>query len=247
MKRLLLIVLPLLLIVGCGKNGLHTEYYENGQKKIERTYKNGKEDGSTTIWNEKGWKEVEWNYKDGKKDGLWTEWDEYYGIKLEETTYKDGQEISTKKYETKAAKDWYKKGYNTKEYDKKISFYLRAIELAPDYADAYINLGIAYGKLDLNTKAIESYEKAIELKPDYAYVYNNLGTAYGKLDLNTKAIESYEKAIELDPDYAIAYFNLGITYYNQGNTTWGIEQLKKAARLGHQGAQAWLKRYGHDW
>ena len=213
MKRLLLIVLPLLLIVGCGKNGLHTEYYENGQKKIERTYKNGKEDGSTTIWNEKGWKEVEWNYKDGKKDGLWTEWDEYYGIKLEETTYKDGQEISTKKYETKAAKDWYKKGYNTKEYDKKISFYLRAIELAPDYADAYINLGIAYGKLDLNTKAIESYEKAIEL----------------------------------DPDYAIAYFNLGITYYNQGNTTWGIEQLKKAARLGHQGAQAWLKRYGHDW
>ena len=33
MKRLLLIVLPLLFMVGCGKNGLHTEYYENGKKK----------------------------------------------------------------------------------------------------------------------------------------------------------------------------------------------------------------------
>ena len=34
MKRLLLIVLPFLLIVGCGKkDGLHTEYYDDEKEK----------------------------------------------------------------------------------------------------------------------------------------------------------------------------------------------------------------------
>ena len=56
MQKLLLIVLPLLLIVGCEKNGLHIEYYKNGKKKSEGIYKNGKKDGLWSYW-----------YKNGKK------------------------------------------------------------------------------------------------------------------------------------------------------------------------------------
>ena len=63
MKRLSLIILPLLLIVGCSKpineetliekDGLLTRYYENGQKSFEGTYKNGKFI-SGKYWNEDG-------------------------------------------------------------------------------------------------------------------------------------------------------------------------------------------------
>ena len=65
MKRLLLIVLPLLLIVGCSKepinyettlierDGLYTNWYENGQKRDELTYKDG-ELISEKYWNEDG-------------------------------------------------------------------------------------------------------------------------------------------------------------------------------------------------
>ena len=45
-----------------------------------------------------------------------------------------------------SATDWFTKGYNAKqngEIDKAISFYLRAIELDPDDAAAYNNLGLA--------------------------------------------------------------------------------------------------------
>ena len=63
----------------------------------------------------------------------------------------------------------------------------------------------------------------------------------------TKAIQSYEKAIELDPDDALAYWNRSIAKDTLGDTSGGLEDTKKAARLGHQGAQDWLKKSGHDW
>ena len=48
------------------KNGLHTTYHENGQKKSEGNYKDDKHDGKWTWWHENGQIEAERNYKDGK-------------------------------------------------------------------------------------------------------------------------------------------------------------------------------------
>ena len=122
MKRLLLIVLPLLLIVGCSKpinedslidrNGVKYQQdsqkpysgkvfrlWENGEKKLEGcSYKNGKKDGLWIYWYWDGQKGLEGNYKDGKEDGLWTYWyldgdDTDLAYKPEERTYKDGKKV----------------------------------------------------------------------------------------------------------------------------------------------------------
>ena len=83
MKRLLLIILPLLLIVGCSgfqfnhvsiegtskdsiKKGVYTFRYENGQKQYEGTFKYGKEDGLHTWWYRNGQKKFERTFKDGE-------------------------------------------------------------------------------------------------------------------------------------------------------------------------------------
>jgi len=114
MKRLLLIILPLLLIVGCSgfhfnhvsiegtfkdniKKGVYTFRYENGQKQYEGTFKDGKEDGLYTWWYRNGQKKFERTYKDGKEDGLWTHWYEN-GQKKSEGTYKDGELISEEQW-----------------------------------------------------------------------------------------------------------------------------------------------------
>ena len=47
-------------------NGLHTEWYENGQKKREETFKDDKEDGLHTKWYVNGQKSSKWIYKDGE-------------------------------------------------------------------------------------------------------------------------------------------------------------------------------------
>ena len=69
MKRLLLIVLPLLLIVGCEKNGFHTEYYENGKKKREGNIKEGKRDGQWFWYYNDGGMKKFGNFIDGEQIG----------------------------------------------------------------------------------------------------------------------------------------------------------------------------------
>ena len=74
------------------KNGIHIEFHENGKKKSEENFKDGKLDGLYTWWYENGQKEAEGTYKDGKKDGLWTGWYEN-GQKYSEATFKDGKVV----------------------------------------------------------------------------------------------------------------------------------------------------------
>ena len=71
------------------------------------------------------------------------------------------------------------------EYNQAISVYEKAIELNPEYYEAYNNLGTALkdqGKLD---EAIDAYNKAISINPDYAEAYYNIGftlQGQGKLE-----------------------------------------------------------------
>ena len=48
------------------KNGLHTEYFDNGQKKLEGNLNNGNWVGKLTDWYRNGKIKSETNYKDGK-------------------------------------------------------------------------------------------------------------------------------------------------------------------------------------
>ena len=48
-------------------DGLWVQWHENGQKAIEKNFKNGKLDGLLVNWHENGQKAYEANFKDGKR------------------------------------------------------------------------------------------------------------------------------------------------------------------------------------
>ena len=94
------------------------------------------------------------------------------------------------------------------DFDEAIKLYTKAIELKPDFADAYVNRGVAWLNSDETGKAIANFTEAIKLKPGYAIAYYGRGMARGKTGETEKAIADYTKAIELKPDFAIAYLDL---------------------------------------
>ena len=98
-----------------------------------------------------------------------------------------------------------------------IDNYLKAINLTPEDASAYNNLGVAYSNQNNYEEAISSYKKAIELNSEYASAYYNLGVAYSNQKNYEEAISSYKKAIEFNPEYASAYNNLGVAYRERSN------------------------------
>jgi len=71
-------------------NGLSVSWHENGQKRLEETYKDGEVDGLSVAWYESGQEELEGYFKDGKSNGLSIL---YYsnGQKEKEENYKDDQ------------------------------------------------------------------------------------------------------------------------------------------------------------
>ena len=59
--------------------------------------------------------------------------------------------------------------------DRAIADFTEAIELQPDFADAYYNRGIAYHEKREYDRAIVDYTMTIGLKPDLVEAYNNRG------------------------------------------------------------------------
>ena len=83
MKILLLIFFTLILLSYCQKHTRVVKTYDNGEKRSEGNYINGKVDGLFTFWYKNGQKSYEENYKDGIKIGKWTGWHENGNISSE--------------------------------------------------------------------------------------------------------------------------------------------------------------------
>ena len=64
-----------------------------------------------------------------------------------------------------------------REFDAAIESYKKALEIKPDYAEAYYNMGNALKDKGDPEAAIDSYKQALKIKPDYAEAYNNMGIA----------------------------------------------------------------------
>ena len=64
------------------------------------------------------------------------------------------------------AVDFYDSGcvhYRNGDYDKAIADYTKAIELNPDYAEAYYNRGLAYSRKDEDDKSDADFKKFTEI------------------------------------------------------------------------------------
>lgn len=147
---------------------------------------------------------------------------------------KDNKKLSETLMEDSKRKAEAVKCYNKgviADLPEKIEYYSRAIELNPEYANAYNNRGNVYRRLENYERAIEDYNKATELKPDYALAYNNRGIAYRHLKNYSRAIEDYNKAIEIKPDDASPYLNLAEIHIITGQYEKTLETIKKLLPL----------------
>ncbi len=89
------------------KNGLYKEWHENGQLQIEFTYKDGAKEGQYKIWHENGQLWNECTYKDGKLDGPYKKW--YTNGQLwEGCSFKDDKQDGS-------SKEWYADGRLSEE------------------------------------------------------------------------------------------------------------------------------------
>jgi tetratricopeptide (TPR) repeat protein len=117
------------------------------------------------------------------------------------------------------------------QFDDAIKSYQNAIQINPNYAEAYYNMGIAYRNLDSYKLAIDCYSKALEINPKYANANYNLGNALKSIGDLKGAIQNYKKAIKNKPDFIDAHNNLGNALMDIGEHESAIEIYFKAIRI----------------
>lgn len=102
----------------------------------------------------------------------------------------------------------------TENLETKRELYTKALEIKPDFLDAYINRGLVNNELQDYEKSILDYDKAIELDSKCALAYNNRGYTKYKQGDYEGALKDYNKAILLNPKFKMAMDNKAQLFLN---------------------------------
>ena len=132
----------------------------------------------------------------------------------------------------------------TSDFDKAraLSALDKAIELKPDFAEAYNLRGMVKFSLDADREAIDDYNKAIGLKGENAKSYHGLALAKYFLEEYKDAVSDCDKAIYLKSDSAITHKLRGDANTGLGNYEEALADYDKAIALNHDYAEAYLGR-----
>jgi tetratricopeptide (TPR) repeat protein len=118
-------------------------------------------------------------------------------------------------------------------------YFLEALRIRPDYAEAWYGLGLASGKLGQKQEAIGYYREALRFKADYTLAWYALGLTQVGLGLIQEAAESFAEAVRIDPDHLDAWYNLGVVDARLGRNEEAIACFRETVRIRPKYASAW--------
>ncbi len=105
--------------------------------------------------------------------------------------------------------------------EEAVKLMVAALEIDPEYVDAWSNLGIAYFKERDLERAEFCARKAIQLSPDFANAWANLGVALRARNASEEALVAWGRALDLQPGMR----NIAISY---GHLLYRLNRLPEA-------------------
>jgi len=112
-----------------------------------------------------------------------------------------------------------------------IDVYSSAILLDTDFAELYMNRGVALrddGQLD---ESLRDLEVAICKNPNYAAAYFNRAITLASLGRLRESVESYEHAIAIDPNQPLININKAIVHIERGEYKDSLLSMEQALKV----------------
>ncbi|XP_022778255.1 uncharacterized protein LOC111319783 [Stylophora pistillata] len=116
--------------------------------------------------------------------------------------------------------------------------YQRLLELSPDNASVYSNMGALFSSHHQFETAVALLKKAIDIDPKHPGALSNLGNAYQRQGIFKEAEKYLKKSIKLAPNHFSAHLNLSIALRRQDKIKEALKQLEKALKLSPDNADA---------
>ncbi|MBW2603506.1 MAG: tetratricopeptide repeat protein [Deltaproteobacteria bacterium] len=115
--------------------------------------------------------------------------------------------------------------------DEAIQCYRRAINLNPEFFEAYFNLGTLLQSMDKSADAIQCYRNTLKLNENFAAAQNNLGMLLAATGNIEEGISCLQKAVQIDPNFAVAFNNLAYACFLQGDLRKAECHCREALRI----------------
>ena len=109
--------------------------------------------------------------------------------------------------------------------------YRHALSIAPDHADAYINLGALLCEAGRCAEALKLFDIAIRHCAQAPLLYFNRGIALEDGNRIEEALKSYERCLELAPELADAHYNAARLYEQRGQVQMAVRHYSAYRRL----------------
>lgn len=142
----------------------------------------------------------------------------------------------------RTAEEWFEIGLasdsNPDTWPQAAEAYQRALDLAPDWLEARINLGATLYQLGRMDEAEEHFGAALQHDAENATLHFNLGCVLDEQGRFEEAVAHLKRAVELTPAYADAHFNLALAYEKLRNKRSARPHWAHYLRLEPKGAWA---------
>ncbi|HWQ67945.1 MAG TPA: tetratricopeptide repeat protein [Methanospirillum sp.] len=134
--------------------------------------------------------------------------------------------------------------------DEGLAAYTKAVEINPEFKDAWFAKGSVEAYQQKNEEAEKSFDKVLGIKGDYAEpfrsaeandaeVWYNKGVIKYNLDVLSEAETAFDKAIELNPAQHRAYYYKGLISFAKDDMPAAQAALDKATSIKDQFGSAW--------
>lgn len=157
------------------------------------------------------------------------------GTFLKEGRFKEARDdlIKAARFEEDCPSTYFNLGaayFHLKDFEESVRFFNRAIQLVPQYLDAYHQRGLAYAQKQQPQSALEDLSFVIKASPS-AKAYYDRGLVYMNMKKYPEAVPDFSQALARDSQMADAYNNRGIAYGSQEKYPEARSDFEQAALL----------------
>ncbi len=126
--------------------------------------------------------------------------------------------------------------------------YRRAIEIHPEFVEAYNNIGEIYSQLGKTETAMETYREALNIRKDQK-VLLNIGVEYYNSRDYKEALEYFLDSVNINRKFPEGNFYTALTYYNLENLKKSEKYFKNVIKIDkkHVKANYLLSTIYYDW
>ena len=132
----------------------------------------------------------------------------------------------------------YKDAHDT---DDAVSAFQTAVQVSPDYREAYLQLGIMAAAQN-DSSALRYWENAYRIDSSDVFPLYARGKFFQDREQSERAKEEYRRAVRRNKQYGNAYFALGYIFLQQDSLSEARRNFDLAAKAEPQNADAWYNR-----